>query len=49
MILDKIFKGILDQGAGCLIIYDEIDEGKTYETTLETLKTVGSVVEVSLV
>jgi len=45
MILDKIFHGILDQGAGCLIVYDEPEEDKTYDATLETLKSVGSVVD----
>ena len=47
MILDRIFRGILDQGAGCLIVYDEPEDDKTYESTLETLKTVGQVVDVS--
>ncbi|KAL0090689.1 PCI domain-containing protein [Phycomyces blakesleeanus] len=44
MILDKAFHGILDQGAGCLIIFDEPEEDKTYESAIETLKQVDKVV-----
>ncbi|KAL9538898.1 26S proteasome non-ATPase regulatory subunit 11 [Mucor bainieri] len=44
MILDKKFHGILDQGAGCLIVFDEPEEDKTYETAIETLKQVDKVV-----
>ncbi|CAO3588160.1 unnamed protein product [Absidia cylindrospora] len=44
MILDKAFHGILDQGAGCLIIFDEPEEDKSYETAIETLKQVDKVV-----
>ncbi|KZT55030.1 proteasome regulatory particle subunit [Calocera cornea HHB12733] len=45
MILDKVFNGILDQGAGCLVVYDEPEEDETYSSTLDTLKHVGNVVE----
>ncbi|ORY96120.1 hypothetical protein BCR43DRAFT_557139 [Syncephalastrum racemosum] len=44
MILDKAFHGILDQGAGCLIVFDEPEEDKTYETAIETVKQVDKVV-----
>jgi len=45
MILDKVFHGILDQGAGCLIVFDEPSQDLTYEAALETLKQMGNVVE----
>ncbi|GAA5796056.1 PCI domain-containing protein [Helicostylum pulchrum] len=44
MILDKKFHGILDQGAGCLIVFEELEEDKTYEAAVETLKQVDKVV-----
>ncbi|KAG0747883.1 hypothetical protein G6F57_004971 [Rhizopus arrhizus] len=44
MILDKKFHGILDQGAGCLIVFDESEQDKTYESAVETLKQVDKVV-----
>lgn len=45
MILDKVFHGILDQGAGCLVVYEQPVEDKTYQVTLDTLKHVGNVVD----
>ncbi|KAH6563839.1 hypothetical protein BASA60_010551 [Batrachochytrium salamandrivorans] len=45
MILDKVFLGILDQGAGCLEVFEEQPADKTYEATLDTIKNVGNVVE----
>jgi 26S proteasome regulatory subunit N6 len=45
MILDKVFSGILDQGAGCLEVFSDAKADKTYEATLETIKNMGNVVE----
>ena len=45
MILDKEFKGVLDQGAGCLVIFEETDDDETYETALSTLKQISHVVD----
>jgi len=45
MILDKKFKGILDQGAGCLIAYQENPDNTTYETGIETIENMGKVVD----
>lgn len=46
MILDKVFSGVLDQGSGCLIIFDEIGKDKAYDAALETIEKLSSVVEV---
>ncbi|CCI45149.1 unnamed protein product [Albugo candida] len=45
MILDHKFHGILDQGKGQLIVYDDPVEDKTYTAGLGVIKNVGVVVD----
>jgi len=45
MILDKKFRGTLDAGAGCLIVYEDQSADTTYEQALETLTNMGRVVD----
>ncbi|KAJ2569072.1 26S proteasome regulatory subunit rpn6 [Coemansia sp. RSA 1807] len=45
MILDKVLCGILDQGNGCLVVFPEPRHDSTYETTLDTIKSLSNVVE----
>ncbi|KAI9323930.1 hypothetical protein DFJ73DRAFT_651498 [Zopfochytrium polystomum] len=45
MILDHVFHGILDQGAGCLIVFEEPPHDHTYDATLDTIKNMSAVVE----
>lgn len=45
MILDKKFRGTLDAGAGCLIVYEDQSADSTYEQALETLTNMGRVVD----
>jgi len=45
MILDKKFSGILDQGEGVLIIFEDCASDKTYESALETIQSMGKVVD----
>jgi 26S proteasome regulatory subunit N6 len=40
MILDKKFAGTLDQGVGCLVIFDDHKTDVIYPTTLETISNV---------
>ncbi|KAI9755994.1 MAG: hypothetical protein M4579_004039 [Chaenotheca gracillima] len=46
MILDKVIIGVLDQGAGCLIIFDETHRDEGYDAALETIEKLGTVVDV---
>eukprot|EP00123_Amoebidium_parasiticum_P022227 comp8264_c0_seq1/m.3684 comp8264_c0_seq1/g.3684 ORF comp8264_c0_seq1/g.3684 comp8264_c0_seq1/m.3684 type:complete len:424 (-) comp8264_c0_seq1:82-1353(-) len=45
MILDKKFVGILDQGAGCLNVYDATEEDEAYNSSLEMMASLGKVVD----
>ncbi|RWR81717.1 Proteasome component PCI domain-containing protein [Cinnamomum micranthum f. kanehirae] len=45
MILDKKFAGTLDQGAGCLIIFDDPQQDAIFPATLETISNIGKVVD----
>ncbi|TID22145.1 PCI-domain-containing protein [Venturia nashicola] len=46
MILDKVIIGVLDQGAGCLIVYDESERDSGYDAALDTIEKLHSVVDV---
>ncbi|KAI1005827.1 putative 26S proteasome regulatory subunit [Podosphaera aphanis] len=46
MILDKIIIGVLDQGAGCLIVFDETQRDEGYDAALATIEKLSSVVDV---
>lgn len=43
MILDKKFAGALDQGTGCIIIFDDPEIDGTYEATLEAMSNINKV------
>ncbi|KAG8988007.1 26S proteasome regulatory subunit rpn6 [Tulasnella sp. 427] len=45
MILDKILSGVLDQGRGCLIIFDPQEEDALYGDAIKTIVQVGKVVD----
>lgn len=45
MILDKKFSGILDQGTGVLIIFEDQSIDKTYESAIEVIHAMGKVVD----
>jgi len=44
MILDKKLKGILDQGNGTLIVYDDAENDKTYSHAVEVVQNMELVV-----
>ncbi|KAF2791966.1 PCI-domain-containing protein [Melanomma pulvis-pyrius CBS 109.77] len=46
MILDKVIIGVLDQGAGCLIVYDESERDQGYDAALGTIERLSNVVDV---
>ncbi|MCJ1293407.1 26S proteasome regulatory subunit rpn6 [Xylographa carneopallida] len=46
MILDKVIIGVLDQGAGCLIVYDEAERDQGYDAALATIEKLSNVVDV---
>ncbi|ABN66095.2 predicted protein [Scheffersomyces stipitis CBS 6054] len=45
MILDKVFYGVLDQGNGWLILYDEPRRDAAYDASLDLIKNLSNVVE----
>lgn len=45
MILDKVFYGVLDQGNGWLIIYDQPRTDTSYEASLDLIKSLSGVVD----
>lgn len=45
MILDKKFAGTLDQGAGCLEVFEEPAPEKVYPAALEIVDSLNSVVD----
>jgi len=44
MILDKRFSGILDQGNGCVIVYEEQTDEKTYQCAVDSITNMDNVV-----
>ncbi|KAK1761473.1 hypothetical protein QBC47DRAFT_370221 [Echria macrotheca] len=46
MILDKVIIGVLDQGAGCLNIFDETQRDDAYDSALATIEKLSNVVDV---
>lgn len=45
MILDKVLEGVLDQGRGCLVLFDSPEKEEGYEDAVKMITEVGRVVE----
>lgn len=45
MILDKVLHGVLDQGRGCLLIFDVPEIDNSYGAAIQTLEQIGKVVD----
>merc|ERR1712070_1042609 len=45
MILDKKFRGILDQGNGCLVVYEDTAEDKMYQSAIQSIGNMDKVVQ----
>jgi 26S proteasome regulatory subunit N6 len=46
MILDRVIIGVLDQGAGVLMVFEEQERDKGYDAALETIEKLNEVVDV---
>ncbi|KAK3051362.1 26S proteasome regulatory subunit rpn6 [Extremus antarcticus] len=46
MILDRVIIGVLDQGPGVLVVFEETERDKGYDAALETIEKLGTVVDV---
>jgi 26S proteasome regulatory subunit N6 len=45
MILDKLFRGILDQGSGCLVVFGDPEVDELYTTTTATIQSMSKVLD----
>lgn len=45
MILDQRFDGTLDQGSGCLILFDDVNTNQLYDTSMKNIKALSDIVD----